>query len=120
MKVLVVDDSAVMRKLVTRALRQAGLGAMELIEAEDGAAALACFDSERPDTILSDWNMPNMSGIELLTALRERGERVRFGFVTSESTADMRALAAQHGASFFITKPFTADDFATALLAVKA
>lgn len=120
MKLLVVDDSAVMRKLVSRAIRQADIGSVELVEAEDGQAALAAFDAHRPDTVLSDWNMPNMSGIELLAALRERGENVPFGFVTSESTPDMRALAAQHGASFFITKPFTAEDFAAALTPSRA
>ena len=58
MTILVVDDSSVMRKIVIRSLRQAGYGDHEVVEAEDGAEALASIRSSTPDVVLSDWNMP--------------------------------------------------------------
>ena len=115
MKILIVDDSKAMRMIVTRTLRQAGFGDHEFVEAENGAEGLAKVGSESPDLVLSDWNMPEVSGIEFLQALRAAGNDVRFGFVTSESTDAMRGLAADSGALFLIAKPFTADTFAESL-----
>ena len=66
MKILVADDSRVMRQIVIRTLRQAGYDDHDIVEAEDGADALAKVSSEKPDLVLSDWNMPNMTGIECL------------------------------------------------------
>ncbi|WNV75567.1 response regulator [Geodermatophilus sp. DSM 44513] len=111
MKILVADDSRVMRQIVIRTLRQAGYDDHEIVEAEDGADALAKVSSEKPDLVLSDWNMPNMTGLECLQALRSAGSGVPFGFVTSEGSADMREKAANAGALFLIAKPFTADTF---------
>ena len=68
-----------------------------------------------PDVILSDWNMPEMNGIEFLQALRAAGNQVPFGFVTSEGSDAMRSQASESGALFLIAKPFTADMFAEAL-----
>jgi two-component system chemotaxis response regulator CheY len=110
-KILVVDDSKAMRMIVMRTLRQAGYGDAEIAEAVDGADALERIRSEQPDLVLSDWNMPNMSGLELLTAVRAEGHGATFGFVTSESTAAMREQAIAAGASFLLAKPFTADAF---------
>lgn len=115
MKLLVVDDSRVMRQIVIRTLRQAGFGGHDIVEAEDGADGLAKAQSERPDLILSDWNMPVMSGLEFLTALRASGSAIAFGFVTSEGSDTMLAQATAAGAAFLITKPFTADTFEDAL-----
>ena len=83
-----------------------------------GADGLAKVASEAPDLVLSDWNMPEVTGIEFLRALRASGNDVRFGFVTSESTDAMRATAEQAGALFLIGKPFTAETFAEQLGAV--
>ncbi|MEM7337940.1 MAG: response regulator [Actinomycetota bacterium] len=105
MKILVVDDSSVMRKLVTRSIRQAGYGHAEVSEAEDGAKALEAINSDRPDLVLADWNMPNMTGIEMLQALRENGDDIKVGFITSESTSEAKSSAQQFGASFLLTKP---------------
>lgn len=118
MKILIVDDSKAMRMIVTRTLRQAGYGDHEFLEATDGAEGLSVVRSERPDLVLSDWNMPEVSGIEFLRALRAAGDDVRFGFVTSESTDAMRATAEEAGALFLIGKPFTAETFAEQLSAV--
>ena len=120
MKILIVDDSKAMRMIVTRTLRQAGFGEHEYLEAENGAEGLAQVGAESPDLVLSDWNMPEMNGIEFLQALRAGGDTVKFGFVTSESTDAMRDLAAESGALFLIAKPFTADTFSDALKGVFA
>lgn len=120
MKILIVDDSKAMRMIVTRTLRQAGFGDHDFVEAGDGAEGLAAVAAEAPDLVLSDWNMPEVSGIEFLQRLRAEGSEVRFGFVTSESTDAMRELAAASGALFLIAKPFTSDTFADALGSVLA
>ena len=111
MKILVADDSRVMRQIVIRTLRQAGYDDHDIVEAEDGQDAYDKVQSERPDLVLSDWNMPNLTGIECLQALRSSGSTVPFGFVTSEGSEEMRGKAADAGALFLIAKPFTADTF---------
>lgn len=118
MKIVVVDDSRVMRQIVIRALRQAGEGGHDIAEAENGRHALEVIAAHRPDLVLSDWNMPEMSGIDLLATLRAQGDAVPFGFVTSEGSEDMRARAASTGATFLIAKPFTPEAFADALALV--
>ena len=115
MKILVADDSRVMRQIVIRTLRQAGYDDHEIVEAEDGADALSKVSSEKPDLVLSDWNMPNMSGLECLQAMRASGSTVPFGFVTSEGSEEMRGRAADAGALFLIAKPFTEETFKDAL-----
>ena len=114
-KVVVADDSRAMRMIVVRTLRQAGYDGADIIECEDGAEGLAAVKANSPDMVLSDWNMPNMSGIEFLQALRADGNQVPFGFVTSEGSDAMRSQASEHGALFLIAKPFTADMFSEAL-----
>jgi two-component system chemotaxis response regulator CheY len=111
MKILVVDDSKAMRMIVLRALRQSGFGDAETVEAEDGAQGLEKVRAEQPDLVLSDWNMPNLTGIEFLRELRASGNETTFGFVTSESTPAMREQAIAAGAAFLIAKPFTPDAF---------
>ncbi|CAB4928972.1 MAG: response regulator [Actinobacteria bacterium] len=120
MKILVTDDSRVMRQIVIRTLRQAGYDDVDIVEAEDGVECLAKVGSDAPDLVLSDWNMPNMSGLECLKALRAQGSTVPFGFVTSEGSPEMREQAAQAGALFLIAKPFTADTFRDELDSVLA
>ena len=115
MKILIVDDSKAMRMIVTRTLRQAGYGDHTFIEAVDGTDGLAKVAAEAPDLVLSDWNMPNMTGIDLLRALRAAGDDVPFGFVTSEGSDEMRQRAASAGAAFLIAKPFTPEAFQDAL-----
>jgi two-component system, chemotaxis family, chemotaxis protein CheY len=113
-KILVVDDSRAMRMIVRRTLRIAGFH-HEVKEACSGAEALQTVKSEPIDLVLSDWNMPEMTGLQLLEQLRTQGNKVKFGFVTSESSVDMRTAAGNAGALFVITKPFTADGFRTVL-----
>ena len=108
MKILVVDDSRAMRMIVKRTLSQTGYAGATLLEAGDGVEALDVIAAEQPDLVLSDWNMPEMSGIDLLEALS-------FGFVTSESTPDMYDRAMSSGAKFLVTKPFTPQSLESAL-----
>jgi two-component system chemotaxis response regulator CheY len=115
MKILVVDDSRAMRRIVSRTIRQAGYEGHEIIEAENGREALERAREQRPDLILSDWHMPEMNGIELLTALNAEGFEIPFGFVASESTQEMVDLATEGGAMFLLAKPFTAEDMAQVL-----
>jgi two-component system, chemotaxis family, chemotaxis protein CheY len=111
MKILIADDSRVMRQIVTRTLRQAGFDGHDLVEAADGQEALDKATSENPDLVISDWNMPEMTGVEVLRKLRSAGNEVKFGFVTSECTPEMQQQAEAAGAAFFIVKPFTAERF---------
>ncbi len=115
MKILIVDDSKAMRMIVKRTLRQAGYGDHEFAEAVDGAQGYEQVGEWKPDLVLCDWNMPNMSGLEFLQKLKADGNGVRFGFITSEGTAEMRNTASENGALFLISKPFTADTVRDAL-----
>ncbi|MEM7098675.1 MAG: response regulator [Pseudomonadota bacterium] len=115
MKILVVDDSKAMRMIVKKTLRDAGYGGHDIVEASDGQEGLDVFFQEDPDLVLSDWNMPNMTGPEFLKALNDQGATTKFGFVTTEATPPMRSLADELGARFLIAKPFTATSFVNAL-----
>ena len=115
MKVLHVDDSKAMRMIVQRTVKKAGFTDLEFVEAENGVQALEVIESEKPDVVLSDWNMPEMNGIELLRKLRADGNLITLGFITSESGADTKAEATEAGAAFVITKPFTPENFQVAL-----
>jgi two-component system, chemotaxis family, chemotaxis protein CheY len=119
-KVLIVDDSKAMRMIVLRTLRQSGLAITETREAADGVEAVAVVQEFDPDLVLSDWNMPNMGGLDLLKTLRADGNRVTLGFVTSESSPSMREAAIAAGASFLLVKPFNAEHFADVIGAVVA
>jgi len=111
MKILIVDDSKAMRMIVIRNLKQAGFDGHSFLEAANGAEGLKTILEAPPDLVLSDWNMPEMNGIDMLVELRKAGCQVKFGFVTSESTEDMRKRGLDAGALFMIAKPFTVDIF---------
>ena len=115
MNILIVDDSTAMRLIIARTLRQAGFDGHNMEQAGDGAAAFQHIKDKPVDLVLADWNMPNMTGIELLEKLRADGVDVKFGFVTTEATAEMRKKATDAGASFLIAKPFTPESFQEAL-----
>jgi len=109
MKILVVDDFATMRKVVKNLLKQAGYE--NIVEAEDGVAALRILKSQKVDLIISDWNMPNMSGLELLKAVRADSElsKMPFLMVTAEALQENVIAAVKAGVSNYIVKPFTAE-----------
>lgn len=120
MRILIVDDSKAMRSIVMRSLRQAGFGNHTFEEAANGLEALGLIRSNPPDLVLADWNMPEMNGITLLQTLRAEGTTTRFGFITSESSGDVKELAAANGAAFLLTKPFTVEALQVALAMVIA
>jgi two-component system, chemotaxis family, chemotaxis protein CheY len=105
---LVVDDFSTMRRILRNLLKE--LGFMNVQEAEDGVDALARLRAERFDFVVSDWNMPNMNGIELLRAIRAdaRLKHLPVLMVTAEAKRDNIVLAAQAGASGYVVKPFSA------------
>jgi two-component system chemotaxis response regulator CheY len=115
MDILLVDDSRTMRMILQRAIRQAGFRGLTVGEAENGAQALEKLLTEQPMLILSDWNMPVMSGIDFLMELRLAQNKVPFGFITSETSKGIRELAMNSGATFLISKPFTPEDIEKAL-----
>ena len=120
MRILVVDDSKAMRMIVVRTLHLAGYDEHEIVQAANGREAVEAISVAPPDLVLCDWNMPEMSGLELLTALRAAGWQVPFGFVTSEAAPQMREQALAAGAMCLIAKPFTPEDFQEALAPVLA
>lgn len=110
-KVLVVDDFATMRRIVKGILKQLGFG--NIIEAEDGAAALSELKREKFGLIVSDWNMPNMTGLDLLKAVRGDGELkgIPFIMVTAEGQKENVIAAVKAGVSNYVVKPFTPETF---------
>jgi two-component system chemotaxis response regulator CheY len=108
-KILVVDDFATMRKVVRNLLKQAGYE--NIVEAEDGVTALRALKSQKIDFIISDWNMPNMTGIELLKAVRADDDLAKMPFlmVTAEALQDNVIAAVKAGVSNYIVKPFTSE-----------
>ena len=111
MKILIVDDSKAMRMIVKRTLCQAGYDNCITQEAANGREALSIIQQSPPDVVFIDWNMPEMSGMELIDEIKKNGVQLKYGFVTSEGTPDMRKRAEDAGALFFISKPFTVDSF---------
>jgi two-component system, chemotaxis family, chemotaxis protein CheY len=112
MHVLLVDDNKAMRLILRQTLLETGVTNLQVDEAENGSDALAKLCSVVPDIILSDWNMPEMGGVDLLRELRSRGSEVTFGFVTRDApTPQMRERASEEGAQFMLTKPFSVQRF---------
>lgn len=109
LRVLIVDDSTVMRKIVERSLRQAGLDIGEVFEAGDGVEALAVLQKQTVDLILSDINMPSMDGIEFLRAMSgvENAKGVPVVMITTEGSEARVVEALSVGAKGYIRKPFT-------------
>ena len=109
MKVLVVDDFSTMRRIVKNILRQ--LGFVNIVEADDGTTAVSILEREKVDLIISDWNMPNMTGIELLRHVRSTEELkdLPFLMVTAEAQQENIIEAVKAKVSNYIVKPFTAD-----------
>ena len=108
MKFLVVDDFSTMRRIVKNLLKE--LGFTNVFEAEDGVDALNKLRGEKFDFVVSDWNMPNMTGIDLLRAIRADAtlKHLPVLMVTAEAKRENIIEAAQAGASGYVVKPFTA------------
>jgi len=108
-KILVVDDFATMRKIIKNLLGQ--LGYKNVHEADDGSTALVMLEKERFDLIIADWNMPQMSGLNLLKTTRdnENYKNTPFVMVTAEANKNNIVAAIQAGATDYIIKPFNAN-----------
>ena len=108
MRFLVVDDFATMRRIVRNLLKD--LGFTNVDEAEDGVVALNKLKAEKFDFVVSDWNMPNMTGIELLKSIRANDalKSLPVLMVTAEAKKENIIAAAQAGANGYVVKPFTA------------
>jgi len=109
MKILVVDDFATMRRIVKNILKQ--IGFTKIVEADDGSTALAVLKKDKIDLIVSDWNMPKVTGLELLKTVRsdESMKAIPFLMVTAEAQKDYVIQAVQAGVSNYVVKPFTAE-----------
>jgi two-component system, chemotaxis family, chemotaxis protein CheY len=107
-KFLVVDDFSTMRRIVRNLLKE--LGYSNVDEAEDGALALQKLRSEKFDFVVSDWNMPNMDGLEMLKQIRADASLSSLPvlMVTAEAKKENIIAAAQAGANGYVVKPFTA------------
>jgi two-component system, chemotaxis family, chemotaxis protein CheY len=119
-KVLIVDDSSVMRKIVGRALRQAGVNLAQVVEAGNGVEALAAVRAGKIDLILCDINMPVMDGLEFIKQLSttENGRGVPVVMITTEGSEGHVVQALSAGARGYIRKPFTPDQVKEHVLAV--
>ena len=117
--VLIVDDSVAIRMVLQRALRRADLPLDKVFEAGDGCAAIEILKSEKVGVILSDINMPNMDGLQLLAALKASGEsaEVPVVMISTESTPSKVMEAVRLGAKGFIKKPFAPDEIRDKLAA---
>jgi two-component system chemotaxis response regulator CheY len=110
-RAMIVDDSSVMRKIVERSLRQAGIEISQVVEAGNGSEALGLLQTQSVDLILCDINMPVMDGLEFVrrAAKLENGPRAPIVMITTEGSESHVVHALQAGAKGYIRKPFTAD-----------
>jgi two-component system chemotaxis response regulator CheY len=108
-KILIVDDFATMRRILKNILKQ--IGFKNILEADDGTTALDVLDKQPVDLIISDWNMPKMTGLELLKSVRanDRYKKTPFLMVTAEAQKQNVIEAVQAGVSNYVVKPFTAE-----------
>ena len=118
--VLVVDDSAAIRKILTRVLRQTGMAIQTIHEAGDGQEALAVMAQHRIDLVLSDINMPKMDGLQLLAALKASPQwrGIPVVMITTEGGETKVAEAVKLGAAGYVRKPFTADQIKEKLVGI--
>jgi two-component system chemotaxis response regulator CheY len=108
-KIMVVDDLATMRKVIRNLLKQVGYD--NIVEAEDGVMALKMLKSQKIDFVISDWNMPKLTGMELLKTIRgdEGLKATPFLMVTADGLQDHVIAAVRAGVNNYIVKPFTAE-----------
>lgn len=121
-RALIVDDSSVMRKIVARSLRRAGINVSQVVEAENGAEALGALRDNKVDLILCDINMPVMDGLEFVKQLAgvENAKGVPVVMITTEGSEAHVAQAISAGARGYIRKPFTPDHVKEHVLPVLA
>jgi len=105
--VLVADDSGVMRKIILRSLRAVGIDSA--VEAADGTQAVALFKPGTFDLVLTDWNMPGKSGLEVIKEIRALDQQVPIVMITTEAEKSRVVEAIQAGVTDYLVKPFNSD-----------
>ena len=118
--VLVVDDSAAIRKILTRVLRQTGMAIQTIHEAGDGQEALELLKSHTVNLVLTDINMPKMDGLQLLASLKasSQWQKIPVVMITTEGGETKVAEAVRLGAAGYVRKPFTADQIKEKLVGI--
>lgn len=111
MKILVVDDSSTMRRIIGNVIMQLGFNKEDYDEAEDGVKAWKMLNEGQYDVILTDWNMPNMNGLELVKKIRANGSHIKTPIImiTTEGGRGEVIAALRAGVNNYIVKPFPAE-----------
>ena len=110
MRILIVDDSTTMRRIIGNVVQQLGVAKDNYDEAEDGVAAWKLFqDNNNYDVVLTDWNMPNMNGLELVKTIRSVDKKIPIVMITTEGGKGEVITALKAGVNNYIVKPFSAD-----------
>ena len=118
--VLVVDDSAAIRKILQRVLRQTGMAIRTIHEAGDGQEALAVMNAHKVDLVLTDINMPKMDGLQFLASVKASAQwrQVPVVMITTEGGETKVGEAVKLGAAGYVRKPFTADQIKEKLVGI--
>ncbi len=110
MRILIVDDSSTMRRIIGNVVQQLGVAKEDFDEAEDGVVAWKLFQEKNNyDVVLTDWNMPNMNGLELVKHIRTANKTVPIVMITTEGGKGEVITALKAGVNNYIVKPFSAD-----------
>jgi len=110
MKILIVDDSSTMRRIIGNVVQQLGVAKDDFDEAEDGVVAWKLFqENDNYDVVLTDWNMPNMNGLELVKTIRSVDKKIPIVMITTEGGKGEVITALKAGVNNYIVKPFSAE-----------
>jgi len=110
MRILIVDDSSTMRRIIGNVVQQLGISKEDFDEAEDGVVAWKLFQEKNNyDVVLTDWNMPNMNGLDLVKHIRTADKKVPIVMITTEGGKGEVITALKAGVNNYIVKPFSAD-----------
>jgi two-component system chemotaxis response regulator CheY len=120
MKVLIVDDTTLVRVVLRRWCLTLGLRNEDIVEAENGQTALNRFVTCSPDAVITDWSMPVMDGLALVQEIRKRDSRVPIVMVTSQAERQHVIAAIEAGANDYLVKPFSAVEIKKKLSALIA
>jgi len=110
MRILIVDDSTTMRRIIGNVVQQLGVAKDDFDEAEDGVVAWELFQKNNNyDVVLTDWNMPNMNGLELVKTIRNANKTIPIVMITTEGGKGEVITALKAGVNNYIVKPFSAE-----------
>jgi two-component system chemotaxis response regulator CheY len=110
MRILIVDDSSTMRRIIGNVVQQLGVSKDDFDEAEDGVVAWKLFQEKNNyDVVLTDWNMPNMNGLDLVKHIRTADKKIPIVMITTEGGKGEVITALKAGVNNYIVKPFSAD-----------